>query len=241
MANWISHLIIVDQLYIMGIDLDEKGFAVGNIAPDCNVENEDWTQFTPSKEITHWMHGKSKLTADYEAFYEEHIKDKELLSNEHKAFLLGYYSHLITDVEFQKYVRKEERVKNIYLRVKQNEEMCRQIKDLPEDFDTLKKVFGRSNVSHDIVMQEIDYLKRNPNSRYNTIIKKIADFPNYLEYFPQGAIARKIGIMAKEDFSIKSKNEYVFYTKDEFSEFVENTSFLIFKLMKEKCMASQTV
>ena len=114
MANWISHLIIVDKLYTLGIDLDERGFAVGNIAPDCNVENADWTQFTPSREMTHWMNGKSKLTADYEGFFEEYIREKEFLSDEHRAFLWGYYSHLITDVEMQRFVREEERVKNSF-------------------------------------------------------------------------------------------------------------------------------
>ena len=107
MANWISHLMMVDKLYAMGIDLDERGFIVGNIAPDCNVENEDWTKFTPSREITHWMRGESKLTADYEGFFKEYIKGKGFLSNEHKAFLWGYYSHLVTDVEFQKFIRDE--------------------------------------------------------------------------------------------------------------------------------------
>jgi len=139
MANWISHLIIVDKLYSMGIDLDERGFAVGNIAPDCNVENKDWTQFTPTREITHWMNGKSKLTADYDGFYEKYIKQKEFHSFEHKAFLWGYYSHLVTDVEMQRFVRDEKRVKNSFTRVKQSDEMNRQIKGYPEDYDTLKK------------------------------------------------------------------------------------------------------
>lgn len=46
MATWITHMIIVDNLFKKGINLDEKGFTVGNIAPDCNVENEDWSEFT---------------------------------------------------------------------------------------------------------------------------------------------------------------------------------------------------
>ena len=234
MANWISHLIIVDKLYIMGIDLDERGFAVGNIAPDCNVENKDWTQFTPSREVTHWMKGKSKLTADYEGFYDEHTKNKGFRSNEHKAFLWGYYSHLITDVEMQRFIRDEERIKNSFTRIKQNDEMKRQIKDRPEDYDTLKKVFGRNNIALDIATQEIAYLRKNPDSRYNTIIKNVHGFPDYIDYFPQGAVARKIGIMAKEDMSMKNLESYFFFTQDEFNGFLKNTSGLIYKLMQEK-------
>lgn len=98
--------------------MDKKGFCVGNIAPDCNVENEDWTVFAPSKEVTHWMNGQSKLTVDYEGFYSRYIKDWSFISNEQYSFFMGYYSHLITDVEFQRFVRDEERVKNTLTELK---------------------------------------------------------------------------------------------------------------------------
>ena len=234
MANWISHLIITDKLYTMGLDLNERGFAIGNIAPDCNVENKNWTQFTPSREVTHWMSGETKLTADYEGFYDKYIKDKNLFSDEHKAFLWGYYSHLVTDVEFQRFVRNEERIKNTYLRIKQDDEMCIKIENFPENLDTLKTVFGRNNVLNDIVTQEINYLKATPHSRYNTIIKKTHDFPDYIEYLPKGAIVRKIGVMAKEDMSMKDKEKYIFFTQEEFNKFLENTSGLIYKLLHDK-------
>lgn len=234
MANWISHLMIVDKLFAMGVDLDERGFAVGSIAPDCNVENEDWTEYTPSKEITHWMHGESKLTADYEGFYQEYIKDTVFLSGEHKAFLWGYYAHLVTDVAYQKFVRDEKRVKSIFRRLKQNQEMHARIGGLPEDFDTLKKVFGRNRLFNDVVIQEINYLRETPGSRYNTVIKQTHDFPDYIDYLPQGTIVRKIGIMAREDMSMKETGAYVFFTQGEFNEFAENTSELIYALMNER-------
>ena len=234
MANWISHMVIVDKLYAMGINLDERGFTVGNIAPDCNVENEDWTKFTPSKEITHWMQGESKLTADYERFFKKYIEGKEFLSNEHKAFLWGYYSHLVTDVEFQKYVRDDERVKNIFLRIKQNEKMYEQIKGLQEDFDTLKKVFGRIRVGRDVAVQEMDYLLNNPKSRYITVLKAVQDFQNYIDYFPQGAIVRKIKIMTKEEASVYDMKDLIFFPQDEYSKFTKSTSDLIYKLMHSR-------
>lgn len=37
---------------------------LGNIAPDCNVENEDWTSFTPSREVTHWMGNERKRATE---------------------------------------------------------------------------------------------------------------------------------------------------------------------------------
>lgn len=235
MATWITHMIIVDNLFKKGIDLDEKGFAVGNIAPDCNVENEDWSEFTPPREVTHWMNGKSKLTADYEGFFDEYIKDKEFNSDEHISFLLGYYSHLVTDVEFQKFVRDDKRVENIFSRVKSNENLYKEIRDYSEDFDTLKKVFGKHNIFYDIHVQEFNYLKDNPNSKYNTVLKRIKDFPDYLDYLPKGAITRKINII-KDYLDVKQqRDEFIFFSEHEFKEFVEETSSLIYKLINDKC------
>ena len=51
MANWITHMMIADRL-LEGIPgLDRTGFCVGNIAPDCNIENEDWSAFTPPRRL----------------------------------------------------------------------------------------------------------------------------------------------------------------------------------------------
>lgn len=41
MATWVTHLMIADQVMEAAAGLDRRGFCVGNIAPDCNVENED--------------------------------------------------------------------------------------------------------------------------------------------------------------------------------------------------------
>ena len=47
MANWITHTRIADILIGKGLNVDIKGFCIGNIAPDCNIENEDWTAYIP--------------------------------------------------------------------------------------------------------------------------------------------------------------------------------------------------
>ena len=238
MATWITHMMIADKLFKSGINLDEKGFAVGNIAPDCNVENEDWSEFTPRREVTHWMNGESKLTADYEGFFDEYIKDKEFDSNEHISFLLGYYSHLVTDVEFQKFVRDDRRVKNIFSRVKSKENLYEEIRGYSEDFDTLKRVFGKHNIFYDIYVQEFNYLKDNPNSKYNTVLKRINDFPDYLDYLPKGAIVRKINIIKEYLDVMEQRDEFIFFSEHEFNEFVEETSSLIYELINDKLCAN---
>ena len=72
MASWVTHLMVADRVLEKMALLCRHEFCVGNIAPDCNVENEDWTQFTPSREVTHWMTAGRKVAADCDRFYEEY-------------------------------------------------------------------------------------------------------------------------------------------------------------------------
>ncbi len=73
MAGWVTHLSIADKIMKKQNRLDRRGFCVGNIALDCNVENEDWTSFTPSKKITHWMSNEIKTASDCDLFCDEYI------------------------------------------------------------------------------------------------------------------------------------------------------------------------
>ena len=124
MANWITHTRIADILINKGLDIDIKGFCIGNIAPDCNVENEDWTAYIPSTEVTHFMRkSKNKTTSDYEGFFKQFIKDKTFESKEEYSFLLGYYSHLITDAQYQRFIRDNDRLISCFNRIKSNIEI----------------------------------------------------------------------------------------------------------------------
>ena len=44
MATWVTHLMVVDEVIKKIPFLCRHEFFVGNIAPDCNVENEDSTK-----------------------------------------------------------------------------------------------------------------------------------------------------------------------------------------------------
>ena len=189
MANWITHTRIADILINKGLDVDIKGFCIGNIAPDCNIENENWTAYIPPKEVTHFMSEKeNKTTSDYEGFYNQFIKDKVFKSKEEYSFLLGYYSHLITDAQYQKFIRDEIRVQNSFTRIKTNEEMRKKIEEYPEGFSTLKKVFGKWNVFADIIELENEYIKSHTDCSYNKILRNTKGFPDYLDFFPENAI-----------------------------------------------------
>ena len=85
MATWVTHLMIADEVIKRIPFFSKHEFLVGNIAPDCNVENEDWTSFIPSREVTHWMGNERKTAADCDRFLHEYIEPKgKLIRNQSK-------------------------------------------------------------------------------------------------------------------------------------------------------------
>jgi hypothetical protein len=233
MANWITHEYIVDNILNKGLSLDKKGFCVGNIAPDCNLENADWTEYIPPREKTHWMSGAKKTDDDYKRFFHEIIKEQKFESIEHLSYLLGYYAHLITDVEFNKFMNDEKHIQVVFERLKAEKNMKNQIKGYPETKDTLKKVFGKRGFLYDIVIFENNYVLNNPDCAYNRILRNIQQFTDYLEIFPKGAITRKINIMAYEVTEPLKQEKFFFFTNDEYEDFIDRTSNKVYELLVE--------
>lgn len=236
MATWITHLMIADGVLERIPNLDRHGFCVGNIAPDCNVENEDWTAFTPSREVTHWMQGERKKASDCDAFCDEYIlkrKDK-IKSAEEYAFLLGYYSHLITDAAFQVMIRDEDRVREVWMRIKADEELSAAGTGMDETWDSVKRLIPKKDRISEIYAMEAEYLNNYPNSGYLTEIIPLKSFPDYIDYLPQGSIVRKICVMGYLLDLDKSINKFITMSKDEYANFVEDTIQLVVKQFAEK-------
>lgn len=216
--------------------LDRRGFCVGNIAPDCNVENEDWTAFTPSREVTHWMQGERKKASDCEAFCDKYIlkrKDK-IKSPEEYAFLLGYYSHLITDAAFQAMIRDEDRVRAVWMRIKADEKLSVAGAGMDETWDSVKRLIPKKDRMREIYTMEAEYLCEHPNSGYLTEIMPLKTFPDYIDYLPQGSIVRKIGVMGYLPETDKSMNKFISMSQDEYAEFVEDTIQLVVNQFADK-------
>lgn len=228
MANWVTHLIIADSVLTRFPVLDRHSFCVGNIAPDCNVENDDWTAFTPSREKTHWMQGKRKQLSDCDMFCKAYILNRksEIQSSEEYAFLLGYYAHLITDAAFQAMIRDEDRVKAAWRRIKSDDTLSARSLGMPEIWDSVKTLMPSEERAREIHAIEADYLAAHPESGYFTEILPLKTFPDYIDYLPQGAIARKVKVMSYLPEVDKSVT-YIAWTPDEYASFIENTIALI--------------
>ena len=235
MATWVTHLMIADSVLQHFPSLDRHGFCIGNIAPDCNVENEDWTAFTPSREVTHWMQGERKKASDCDAFYEEYIAKRRdrIQSTEEFAFLMGYYAHLITDAAFQKMIRDDNRVKAVWKRIKKNENLREQSAGMDETWDNAKKLIPKRVWVGHIYSLEAEYLNAHPDSGYLTEILTLKDFPDYIDYLPEGAIVRKIGVMGYLPKRNEDLGEWIAISREEYEAYIEDTIQMILKRFSE--------
>lgn len=235
MASWITHTMIADLLFERYSDLDERGFCVGNIAPDCNMPNSDWSAFIPSREITHFMDGEDKLSARYDVFFDTYIKDRAFINHEEYSFLLGYYAHLITDVEYLRFCRDSEQLHRMFERIRKHPSMAEKIKGKDENFTSLKDAFGKNGVFSDIFAMENAYLQKYPNCSYNRILRNVRDFPNYLDFFPQNYYGEKITTMLasydKRRFTKGSRG--YFFQKSEYENYLIHTTEIIFEKLEQ--------
>lgn len=226
MATWVTHLMVADMVMNRVSGLDRRGFCVGNITPDCNIENEDWSGFTPPREVTHWMSGAVKVDSDGDDFCREYLikRADEIKSNEHKSFLMGYYCHLITDAAFQKMIRDEKRVRDIWVRIKDDDNLRERGVGLDETWDNVKMIMSKKERLQEIYTIEAEYIRDNPNSGYITEILPLKSFPDYLDYMPKGGIIRKIGVMGYLPKNYKELSKLISISYEEHTSFVQNTA-----------------
>ena len=225
MASWVTHLMIADKLLERFPQLHRRGFCVGNIAPDCNIENEDWTAFTPSREITHWMQGEKKQAADADVFCEEYIlKHRTSISSEEEyAFLIGYYVHLIVDAAYQEMIRDENRVRAVWLRIRQDQTLCDKSMGMEMTWDSVKILLSKARMTREIHSLEAAYLNGHPNSGYLTEILPLEQFPDYIDYLPKGSIVRKIGVMGYLPREEVCSDLLITVSKEEYTAFAADT------------------
>lgn len=229
MAQWVSHLIVADRVLESLPWLKRHAFCVGSIAPDCNIPNDDWTDFTPSRQVTHWMVGKRKNASDCVRFRDAYIMERaeRIASEEELSFLLGYYAHLITDAEMQRTVREETRVAAAWARAKNIPGVLEKSKGMEETWDNFKRIFPhRENQNKDFCVIEREYLDTHPESGYFTEIKDLASFPDYLDYLPKGAIPKKVRLMYDMPASEAGAFPFVAFSREEYNGFLDRAVML---------------
>ncbi len=239
MALWVTHLMIADRVLKKLPHLDARGFCVGSIAPDCNQENADWTEFTPPREVTHWMNGKIKDEDDCDRFRDVYFlsRESEIETDEEYAFLLGYYAHLITDAMYMQFLMEENRVKATWQRILADEEAVKRAEGLECTWKNIRTVLPKEIRFAEIGAIERKYLDEHPDSGFIRYILPLTDFPDYIDYLPKGAIRRKIGVMGVVPEPLKAGKTFIGITEEELYGFVGSAAeFVIQSILKAETM-----
>ena len=202
MATWIAHMRIAEHFMNFDEKLNSNEFLVGNLAPDCGVPNEDWSKFTPDSNVTHWkLDGKNINIKDF--------KDKYIHNS--NPFYLGYFFHLITDIEWDK----------LFTRKKSEPLYYEGLNTDPQFIWIIKK---------DWYGQDHLYLERNPDSIFFRNFQHINEFNNiYFEIYPEDAFTKRIRYIT--DFYLNTKEdagrEFPYLSKNEMDSFVDETIVLL--------------
>jgi len=207
---------------------------VGNIAPDCNLPNEDGTDFIPPRRVTHWMNSGRKTADDCAEFYNKYILSRKeyIRTREELSFLLGYYSHLITDAELQRTIRDPKRVSAAWGRIKKVPELAKKAAGMPEDWDAAKRLLPREDRMKDFFCMEREYLDAHPDSGWYTEIRGLEFFPDYIDYLPKQSIPKKIKIMYYEPTGETSAYPFLAFSREEYAEFVKRAIDLVVEAIK---------
>jgi hypothetical protein len=191
MATWGVHIRIAEELLKIMHNLDPK----------------DWSKFSPPTEISHFMNDNRKIDSD--SFVYSHLS-KDYKNNE-LSFLLGYYSHLLADVEWSKMVQELIESNEDYAILNTDKKFIWTIKKDWYDLDHV-------------------YFRDNPENIFWTIFQHIEDFPNYLGYYPEGAIIRQIKYISNF-YNNPPENldrEYRYLSTNDMNKFISPTVQLIY-------------
>ncbi|MGB7340965.1 MAG: zinc dependent phospholipase C family protein [Phototrophicaceae bacterium] len=167
MATWIAHLRLSDNMLNYGFDLQPQAFFVGSIAPDASLlQGDEWQ---PSKSVTHFRDENGRLQP--EDFYDVYLRDKTYDANTY-SFLIGYYTHLLADVEW---------IGNVWRPLKHDHPDIAQRMETDPDF---AYEFKRYNYfGHDFL-----YLDANPNYPAWQMVKDFNTVTTSLDFLPDNLL-----------------------------------------------------
>ncbi len=170
MGTWICHLRNAEILLEQIPGLDKESFIIGSLSPDSGYPNEDWTEFNPPKEVTHFMlkDESDANTRDY-FFYKAWLA-QPILDNRTYSFRLAYFFHLLCDNLWWRLIWKTTRTENDALI---NE------KGFPHFIEQAKSDwYGLDHI----------YLRNHPDMPAWQIFSEANNPPSYLDFIPLHAL-----------------------------------------------------
>lgn len=201
------HFRIAENLLNRGLQAAEKEFLVGNIGPDCGLPDPETGIFFPDKIVTHF---KDDGKINPELFLKKYIQEEDDFIDPRSFFYLGYYLHLVTDVEWSRMHRK-----------KKKEPIYQDILGTPGYTGAVKS---------DWYGADFVYLQENRNTIFHNVFQHINSFPDYLDIFPENQISTQIKRITEfylgdsYAFALEPDYRFDYLTPDEISRFVEETT-----------------
>ena len=222
MATWIIHLRVADRVAERFRIPDETAFAVGNIAPDSGLPAPDGNGYIPPKKTTHFCNFPSgdpyRINAD--GYAEEYLSREKAdrYSERALSFYLGYYTHLLTDVEW---------AKRVYDPV-----LCKHEQMTESEQDRIIK-----RMKHDWYDIDFLYLETYGEPRMFRIYKAAEGFTNeYLPFFGTNDFDTRRSFIT--GFYQRPHGRlhrfYPYLTPAQADRFVQDASETIFRVLEEK-------
>jgi hypothetical protein len=213
MASWIVHLRLAENLLQLIDGLYTTYFAIGSIAPDSGIPDENREKFTPPREVTHFRakEGAVWRIADL-TFYRQHLAPlrPEAEDVARFSFLLGYFLHLVTD--------------NLWHHLIALPTLKRFAAEYKAD-----PVF-RWEARRDRDGLSFLYVRDHPDSLFWRVFLHCEYFESYLDFLPTAVVQQHIDaiktLYQRTDEEIKAlyKRSYHYLTKAEIDRFVEETT-----------------
>ncbi|MHB1483340.1 MAG: zinc dependent phospholipase C family protein [Saccharofermentanales bacterium] len=215
MATWMIHFRITDYFINKYSVLNNESFIMGNIGPDCSIVDE-FGNFTPSFNITHFTDTGRKLDMNIDSFYNKYIHDKDLDRNSF-SFYLGYYIHLFTDFLWTKYIWLPVKEKHINEIISVNQFM--------------------NLVRQDWLAQDHIFYKKNPDFKVFEDFCSIKKFDNtYLDFYIFDTFTKRISDICGlyNNFKDDLDKEYLYFSENEADNFITICSDEIDEILIQK-------
>lgn len=190
MASWMIHLRIAQAILDKKHGLLPVPFIMGNMAPDSGVPASDGRTYIPDKHISHFSYtdDKGKMHIHPQKFANKYLS-VPCVDTETYSFYLGYYAHLVTDVQW---------IEEIY---------ALGISAFPELHRADKRVFA-TTIKRDWYDMDYGFLQAHPDFYAWVIYRDAPPFKNrYVDFFSEDALEARKGFIL--DFYRRGVEGYV--------------------------------
>jgi hypothetical protein len=218
LATWITHLRLAEILLKKIDGLDPSLFAIGNIAPDSGIPDENWEKFTPDPKVTHFRverDGGAYSLADA-AFYRAYLAPLRTSWDPARFSLrLGYWFHLIADNLWALEIGRPTQAR------------------FPAEFSADPKFI--LTVKEDWYGLDFVYVRGNPNCLFWTIFLKGGCADTGLDFLPLIALQQRIAYIQTyyqshgDEIEAMVNRPFIYLSQSQMDRFVAVTADVLYR------------